>query len=521
MLACAMLLVRPFRVALLVVGLAWVVGIIAWPDAVLGLTFDDSYYYAEIAQRLAAGEGSTFDGLHRTNGYHFLWMWLCALVFSAGAEGEPAMRGLLVGQVGLALAGVALALASIPAARRTRSDQVLAAVTVGAWLGVPMIGRTLVNGMEASVVCLVQGALLGAVATAPASLRAWSVARCVTVSGLLSLAILARTDGALLTPALALWWLGQLRSAPRAYVGILLGPTVTLGLFLAANQAWFDTPMQVSGTLKRVPLSASGVAVLVACGLAAAGVAWSSRRSWSDEWACTGAWLQRTAFHGAFCFALLGYYTGLQTFARQWYFAPHVLWLTGLVAAVTLDRGAKARADRPDASPGRALAPVGGIVVLPLVVAGVMTLGQLTAADRLAVRRADRAAAAWVESHLPPDTRIGSWDAGLIAFHTTRPVVNLDGVVNDVAWLQAMREGRAGARLRDERIEWYVNHGLYEGGRCTSVVDALAVFDAEAAARLELVEVWPFEQTGRINGQAGGLHQMAACVMRLRVGDDR
>jgi len=521
MLECSMLPARPVRVALLVVGLVWAAVIVAWPEAVLGLTFDDSYYYAEIAQRLAAGEGSTFDGLHRTNGYHFLWMWSCALVFASGLDGELAMRALLLVQVGLALGGVALALGGQRTMARTGPDGVLAAVTVGAWLGVPMVGRTLVNGMEASVVCLVHGALLGVVSGGPSALRAWSGLRCVAVSALLSLAILARTDGALLTPVLALWWLGELRSAPRAYVGVMVGPTVTLGVFLAANQAWFDTPMQVSGTLKRVPLSAGGVGVLLGCSVAAAAVGWASRRAWSTGWDRLGSMLRTTGFYGVFCFVLLGYYTGLQTFARQWYFAPHVLWLTCALFAFALDLAARARSDRPDLPPVRALLPVGGIVVLPLLVAAGVTAGQLTSPDRLAVRRADRRAAAWVESNLPPGTRIGSWDAGLIAFHTTRPVINLDGVVNDVAWLRAMRAGTAGERLRQEGVAWYVNHSLYEDGTCVSLVDALAVFDAEAASDLTLVKAWDFEQRGRINGQAGGTHAMATCVMQLDPGANR
>lgn len=37
---------------------------------------DDAFYYFKIAQNIAAGRGSTFDGLHPTNGYHPLWMGL-------------------------------------------------------------------------------------------------------------------------------------------------------------------------------------------------------------------------------------------------------------------------------------------------------------------------------------------------------------------------------------------------------------------------------------------------------------
>ena len=38
------------------------------------LFVDDAYYYFEIARNIARGNGSTWDGLHTTNGYHPLWM---------------------------------------------------------------------------------------------------------------------------------------------------------------------------------------------------------------------------------------------------------------------------------------------------------------------------------------------------------------------------------------------------------------------------------------------------------------
>jgi len=42
---------------------------------------DDAYYYLEIAYRVAMGEGSTFDGISRTNGYHPLWLLLLTPIY--------------------------------------------------------------------------------------------------------------------------------------------------------------------------------------------------------------------------------------------------------------------------------------------------------------------------------------------------------------------------------------------------------------------------------------------------------
>ncbi len=43
---------------------------------------DDAYYYFKVAQNISEGHGSTFDGIHPTNGYHPLWMLICVPIFA-------------------------------------------------------------------------------------------------------------------------------------------------------------------------------------------------------------------------------------------------------------------------------------------------------------------------------------------------------------------------------------------------------------------------------------------------------
>ena len=45
-------------------------------------TRDDAYYYFKVAQNIAEGHGSTFDGINRSNGYHPLWMLVCIPIFA-------------------------------------------------------------------------------------------------------------------------------------------------------------------------------------------------------------------------------------------------------------------------------------------------------------------------------------------------------------------------------------------------------------------------------------------------------
>jgi len=46
------------------------------------LTRDDAYYYFKVAQNVSEGQGSTFDGINPTNGYHPLWMLVCVPIFA-------------------------------------------------------------------------------------------------------------------------------------------------------------------------------------------------------------------------------------------------------------------------------------------------------------------------------------------------------------------------------------------------------------------------------------------------------
>ncbi|HZU86285.1 MAG TPA: hypothetical protein VFF78_02305, partial [Anaerolineaceae bacterium] len=48
---------------------------------------DDAFYYFKVAQNVVDGQGITFDGINRTNGFHPLWMLICLPVFAI-AQGD-------------------------------------------------------------------------------------------------------------------------------------------------------------------------------------------------------------------------------------------------------------------------------------------------------------------------------------------------------------------------------------------------------------------------------------------------
>ena len=181
-------------------------------------------------------------------------------------------------------------------------------------------------------------------------------------------------------------------------------------------------------------------------------------------------------------------YHGHYSYA-PWYFAAQPA-LAALLAAGVSDRLVRARA-RP--LPAAALPAAATLLVL--------LLAGFDAARLIARRREEGplvVAALWARHNLPADARIGAWSAGAIGFLSERQVVNLDGVVNTLAF---------------HRREQYDLCGYWRRTGVTHLVDVfearegskemkgttLPVSSFYAPCASELVPIW----TERIAGNPG------------------
>jgi hypothetical protein len=63
-------------------------------------------------------------------------------------------------------------------------------------------------------------------------------------------------------------------------------------------------------------------------------------------------------------------------------------------------------------------------------------------------------AAEWIDKNLPAGTRVGSWNAGVLGYYSHRPVVNLDGLVNDFDYLTFRKENRVAEYIRREQLRY-------------------------------------------------------------------
>lgn len=428
----------------------------------LPVTWDDGFYYLEIARRAVAGEGSTFDGLNSTNGYHPLWLIALVAVFgiASSSEGAHLLAGIVQAMLAVAGVGVLYRLA------RTRIGLLGSSLATLVWID--LTHRLWLSGLEFSLhaLCFFSCLLVLLVrfnVGLPRSCVPWAA-----LGSLTSLTVLARLDSwlwaAVLTAALVVRSLSSPhRPGPRLWSAFALPIALPLLGWAAFSQAQFGSWVPVSAAVKRswAPLLLAQDPVFVAYGWLAAKLTQLSqpfvRMGSSGEMRplalgllAVAAWIlavvlswrwravsrQLAAIRGsgpvviyagvqfgAFVFLLHGYSS-----FEPWHSVALPL-LGSLLIGWSGHWLATLRGSRASIV---AVRLAGAIVVALLIVVSLHTVRALAVWNRLeSGRQSDqRLAAAWINDNLPPETRIGAWNAGVLGWYTRSPVVHLEGLVN-------------------------------------------------------------------------------------------
>jgi len=536
----------------------WLVVILAWTEAPFAITFDDAFYYVGIARNIAEGNGSTFDGINPTNGYHPLWMLVCVGAFLVGLDGMAAVRTLLAVQV-LAYGAALVAIVQIVArftdgwpkgrARRPASlkaGALLLAATFALVAGNPFVVKTFVNGLETGISGVILALLLWWGVRADGQwLSGLTVRQRLGVSGLLSLAFLARTDAAFLlaciSAGVAVEWM-RMRPRPNRQVAELLTlPGVTAVVYLASNSRIYGGALQVSGLVKRAEPTVGNVGaflgfVAVAALVQRLGILRlhattltagitarpATIRSSPARFARTGQFVHRTSWFASFCILLVGYYLTLQTQIWLWYFCPVVLYLLALLPLATADFAEEAfRTAKKQVRANRALLPVWVMLAVPLLIAFLITGRQFADPNLRSIQIANADAGAWIDANLPPDAVLAAWDAGALGFFSRRSVINLDGVVNSRAYYDASRQGPKALRsfLSCRSVRYIANHGGNESGEDPGIREFISeLYGPDAGRDARLVHTQPFVYSGITTGSAGtadGLRELAVHVYEI------
>lgn len=434
---------------------------------VAGVLPDDAFYYFEIALRLLRGQGVSFDGETPATGFHPLWLAMVAPLF-AGAEPGALAPVRRVLWLSCGLSAVCAFNVFRFARHETRHDGASLGVAL-AFSANPWLVRESLNGLETGLVlCIASFVLLAATRW----FEAPGPGRALHLGGLSALAVLARSDSALLLAPIYVALTAQ-RPPWRTWLRAALPPALAVAGLAAASLALTGSPLQSSAAsvpwLLRAnwarlygddlngpgprllweslsdaatqlgPAAAGALAVsLLACGVLA-------RRSPPRR---LRAGLAATLLLGGGVLLLHAVHGYVRWFPRSWYFAPWVLVTHALVAVA-----------------------VAGCWALPArraraaALAGLAALGALELRDTLS-RRAHPSyphqlemydAGLALAANVPDGGRIGAFNAGIVAYLSGARVVNLDGAVNEDA-ARHIRRRTLGAYLRRLGIEYLVDY---------------------------------------------------------------
>lgn len=392
--------------------------LIRWPDNFFA---DDSYFYFQVASNFAHGLGSTFNGLMLTNGYHPLWMLVCAAVFKVVPDKFAAVHtiGTVIALLNLsALVDLTLLL------RRARVS-----LPFVAWLLYLPFCFTTQLGTE--------GALSGAFLAATLLIACRLATRPHTLTAALyalfaALTVLSRLDNIFIIFFLSLALvLGSAPTQRRTMLRLLLlASPIAFALwaaYLFSNRHWFGTWQPISGLLKSHSKGEHKLfsnlphIALLDLGIIAVCLTLTNR-------------LRRDLFHrvielpfaaGVLLHALYIVFVMSSETRWSWYYTT---WT--LLAAILLARAASLIADRRPALRLPALAAVTAVLLAVWFTTDIRHFAHNNPASQ------DPGFQANAVQHSGLHTLLAFDKPGRLAYYSTAQIVPLDGLMGNLQFQQ-------------------------------------------------------------------------------------
>ena len=224
----------------LLLAAAYAVLLVRFPNPFFA---DDSFFYLQIGRNVALGYGSTFNRLMPTNGYHPLWMLLCALVYKIFPGRDAGLHAVAMLIVLLNLAVLLLV------------QRLLRRLDASAWIAWTILIPFLF-GLQLGTESSLSAAMLAAtLLLLERYLERPTWASTIAFHVAAMLAVLSRLDSIFVIACLwiaGLVWASrqQDRAILRKYLALVPLYAVVWGGYLVTNIVWFHTIMPISGLLK-------------------------------------------------------------------------------------------------------------------------------------------------------------------------------------------------------------------------------------------------------------------------------
>lgn len=451
-------------------------GILTLPFETLLVNFlpDDAFYYFKVAEHVLGGHGSTFDGVHFTNGYHPLWLLMLLPVFAFFGNAPSLAPLYAVLTLGIMLYAATTWVLYVIIARYTQQATVKA-LALFVWVGNPFLWYEFLNGLETDLMLFLLSVFIwGAIHVEKnPSWRVWALLG--ALGGLLTL---ARLD-AIFYPALFFSYI--FFRAPRAYFVRILSAGIA---FMGVVSPWFLWNMYASGMfltsasvtstmvnhhltfadngaglltllkaivyfthqgLSLISTQTGAFALLVfVCGMGCALVL-RERMYEKITWrTIPPAWIM----FGGFVLMFIAN-ASVRWSMRSWYFIAFSVFLTLALGYVFETLRVHLRAPRLFA-----------IMFVFLFIPSVVIAWHEELREREAPARDMQAAAEWGNTWLPRGSVIGVFNSGVQSYFSVHRVVNLDGLINNSA-SEAMQRRELWRYIEDEKIDFIIDFDIY------------------------------------------------------------
>jgi len=439
-------------------------------DLMISSMQDDTYYYLKIAQNITAGKSATFDGIHKTNGFHPLWLLVLTLLSAIPGLGQVGLiRIVLVLQALLFLGSLTLI--------KKNAKEVFPPLLIATLLMIPMYPRffhIFHGGMESGLVIFLLLLILFLLPKIFSEIFSskWHLYS-LLLGALLTALVLTRLDTFFL-PAVILSYILIIdickhKSPTTASLGALLaGSVVVLGLlpFLTWNYTNFGTIATISSKMK-VKWSLSGTTnqvlrmvttypeYFVGFAFAAIGIIiiLLSKRYFNQE--------QRDRFLipiTLFAISSLLFLTFNFLFVKWGVFAytfsfllPVIVLGTAMPLLILLKELKSKR---------------GGMLIMKalFIIAAISTLGTQTySLSRREMGMTIRIyeTAIYARENTPEGAIFAMKDCGVFGYYSQRTTINLDGLVNDFEYQEHLRSGQLEEYIQKNNVDYFVQHAFW------------------------------------------------------------
>jgi 4-amino-4-deoxy-L-arabinose transferase-like glycosyltransferase len=451
--------------ALLVAGLLSLPALL--PRAALAnVFFDDAFYYFVIARRLVETGRLTFDGIHATNGYQPLWLFVMTPLFAIFGNHEAPLRAVVIVQA-LLSGGSAYLISQTLGPRVGRAPAGIAALSL---VAIPTLQRVVASGMESALMFL--WLILIWRAYLAVKDNSSVVSSIVGLGVLCALAFLTRPEAIVAPLVLAGALHHRRRLGFRRAAQLGLPVVLAVAAYLSFNLLTSGVALPTSGLVK----SNGEIAALKGAGSLVQRL-FASLPIYAWTWSIFGpneqlvSWLSWSLIVGLLAMSVLYrrrlrlasdragvalplticalfwiVQTCLLRFTAPWYAVWTVLALALLLGALTASL--------------RWAQLILYAFVLVAVARGAIHTRRSLANSRL-METEVIAAASWMKAQLRAGQAVGSWNAGLFAYYCDCAVVNLDGLVNDQAFYRQVIVSKGlVAYLGREQIDWLADEIL-------------------------------------------------------------